>query len=200
MVQGTVPFKASNIADLHKLILKGDFNFPVSTVSDDVKDLICKMIVLKPEDRINIPGMLNHPWVKDVEKGFGLEPEEEEDEEHDLKVGTTFFRQEVLGGLITGASHGGNENGNINFVNVENLFYKGGDPKTNQPTAMEDKVTYSDYCALTEDFMTYRIDEEAMEIVTSFGYPRSQVIDAINKGDVNHATAAYYLLVYSGDT
>lgn len=55
MVQGTVPFKASNISDLHKLILKGDFEFPVESVSDDVRDLIKKMVVLKPEKRITIP-------------------------------------------------------------------------------------------------------------------------------------------------
>lgn len=129
MVQGTVPFKASNISDLHKLILKGDFIFPVDGVSDEVKDLVCKMLVIKPEDRISIPQMLNHPWVKDVEKGFG-ETYDEEDDEHDLRVGSTFFRQEVMGGLISGANQG-NENGNINFVNVENLYYKGGDPVPN---------------------------------------------------------------------
>ena len=28
MLCGTVPFKASNMKDLHKLILKGDFSFP----------------------------------------------------------------------------------------------------------------------------------------------------------------------------
>lgn len=70
MVQGTVPFKASNIADLHKLILQGEFTFPVDSVSDDVKDLIRKMLVLTPENRISIPQMLNHPWVSDVEKSF----------------------------------------------------------------------------------------------------------------------------------
>ena len=68
MVQGTVPFKAQNIADLHKLILEGEFEFPVENVSVDVKDLIRKMIVLKPEGRISLPEMLNHPWVRDVEK------------------------------------------------------------------------------------------------------------------------------------
>ena len=47
--------------------------------------------------------------------------------------------------------------------------------------------------------MTYRIDEEAMAVVTSFGFPRALVIDSINKGDVNHATAAYYLLVYGSN-
>ena len=81
-------------------------------------------------------------------------------------------------------------------MNVENLYYRGGPQKEGSPTQSDEKVTYSDYCALTEDFMTYRIDEDAMEIVTGFGFPRGLVIDSINRGDVNHATAAYYLLVY----
>ena len=55
MVQGTFPFKASNISDLHKLILKGDFDFPVDGVSPEVKDLIRKMIVLRPDKRMTIP-------------------------------------------------------------------------------------------------------------------------------------------------
>lgn len=50
--------------------------------------------------------MLNHPWVKDVEKGF-MSDSDDEGDEHDLRVGSTFFRQEVMGGLITGAQHGG---------------------------------------------------------------------------------------------
>ena len=54
MVQGTVPFKAQNISDLHKLILKGEFEFPVTTVSQEVKDLVKRMIVLDPSKRIGI--------------------------------------------------------------------------------------------------------------------------------------------------
>ena len=91
MVQGTVPFKAQNITDLHKLILKGDFEFPVESVSAEVKDLVRKMIVLDASKRISIPQMLNHPWVADVERGFG-DSEADDDNEHDLKVGSTFFR------------------------------------------------------------------------------------------------------------
>jgi len=55
MVQGTVPFKASNISDLHKIILKGEFEFPVESVSDEVKDLVRRMLILNPEDRISMP-------------------------------------------------------------------------------------------------------------------------------------------------
>jgi hypothetical protein len=44
--------------------------------------------------------------------------------------------------------------------------------------------------------MTYRIDEEALEVVMACGYPRNLLLESINKGEVNHATTAYYLLVY----
>ena len=81
-----MPFKANNISDLHKLILKGVFDFPVSTISAEAKDLVRKMLVLTPENRISIPEMLNHPWIKDTGDSLG------EDDEHDLKVGATFFR------------------------------------------------------------------------------------------------------------
>lgn len=47
--------------------------------------------------------MLNHPWVRDTEKNL-LTGTDNEDEQ-DLQVGTTFFRQEVIGGLIPGAKN-----------------------------------------------------------------------------------------------
>lgn len=50
-----MPFKASNITELHKLICEGKFVFPVETVSEEVKDLIRKMLFVKPEERISIP-------------------------------------------------------------------------------------------------------------------------------------------------
>ena len=45
------------------------------------------MLILTPEKRISIPEMLNHPWVKEPDDSYG-----EFDNEHDLKVGSTFFR------------------------------------------------------------------------------------------------------------
>lgn len=72
---------------MHKLILKGTFEFPVSGISEESKDLIRKMLVLTPENRIKIPDILNHPWVKEV-----MEGSQDMDDEHDLKVGATFFR------------------------------------------------------------------------------------------------------------
>jgi hypothetical protein len=47
------------------------------------------MLVLTPEKRISIPEMLNHAWLQDNSyPSGGLD----EDDEHDLRVGATFFR------------------------------------------------------------------------------------------------------------
>ncbi len=45
MLTGTVPFKASNLEDLHKLILKGEFTIP-SHVSPDAQQVLKQMIKL----------------------------------------------------------------------------------------------------------------------------------------------------------
>lgn len=191
MLQGTVPFKANNIADLHRLILKGDFDFAYPAISDEAKDLVRKMLVLTPEKRISIPEMLNHAWLQDNSyPSGGLD----EDDEHDLRVGATFFRQECMDGLL--GNKGKMEDGDIKYVNVENLYYYSTKERDNSKKRQA-RVKYSDYCALTEDFMTYRIDEEALTIVESYGYPRKIIINCINNGDINHATTSYYLLIHS---
>jgi serine/threonine protein kinase len=54
MLCGTVPFKASNLEDLHKLILKGDFTFP-SELTTEAQGLVHGMIVLDPKSRLTVP-------------------------------------------------------------------------------------------------------------------------------------------------
>ena len=54
MLCGTVPFKATNLEDLHKLILKGEFTFPCQ-LSDESKAIIKGMIRLNPTHRLTIP-------------------------------------------------------------------------------------------------------------------------------------------------
>lgn len=76
--------------------------------------------------------------------------------------------------------------GNINQVDIDNLFYDG---------LVTTKLSYMNYCSLTQDYYTHRIDEEAIRILENFGYPRSVVIESLKKGDLNHATATYNLLV-----
>jgi hypothetical protein len=39
------------------------------------------------------------------------------------------------------------------------------------------------------------LDEESLSAVEGFGFPRQLVKDGINKGELNHGTASYNLLV-----
>ena len=46
--------------------------------------------------------------------------------------------------------------GNVNYVNVDNLFYNG---------LYKTKLSYTDYCCVT-------VDEEALKACENFGFPR----------------------------
>lgn len=61
MVYGTVPFKASNMSELHKLIIKGKYTLK-DDVSEEVRDLLTKMLEADPAKRYTIPQILCHKW------------------------------------------------------------------------------------------------------------------------------------------
>ena len=65
------------------------------------------------------------------------------------------------------------------------------------PHANEIKVTN---CSSVNDggsIKSPRIDQEAIEKVVRFGYPKSYVINAVNSHELNHATTTYYLIANS---
>lgn len=102
-------------------------------------------------------------------------------------MGMALSRKDML--MNNGNSDDTSENtdGDINCVNIDNLF-KDGD-------SYDTKLSYSDYCSITQDFATVHIDEEALQVLENVGFPRKIVKDGINKGELNHATASYNLLV-----
>lgn len=61
MLCGTIPFKASNVLDLHKVILTGVFEVPLE-LSQLAGDLLKKIIVVDPHTRYSLEEILNHPW------------------------------------------------------------------------------------------------------------------------------------------
>lgn len=109
MLWGTVPFKASNMKDLHNLIMKGSFSFPWE-LSSDVKDLIKNMLKLKPEERYSIPEILNSNWVKSREMTHDSLGE------IDINTNVSLSRKEL--NIMNGSE---SLNG-INNVDVDNLF------------------------------------------------------------------------------
>lgn len=89
---------------------------------------------------------------------------------------------------FNGVEESNTEEGDINQVNIDNLF---------PDERYSAKLTYTDYCSITQDFATMHIDEEALQVLEGIGFPRKLVKDGLNKGELNHATASYNLLVLS---
>ena len=63
MIFGNFPFRANKEEELFELISEGNLIFPDDIeVSDKVKNLLSKTIVIKPTKRISLEEMLNDPW------------------------------------------------------------------------------------------------------------------------------------------
>jgi serine/threonine protein kinase len=62
ILSGTVPFKASNMNDLHKLIMKGSFN-PIKDISEEASSLLSGILEVDPKKRFTVVQILNHPWM-----------------------------------------------------------------------------------------------------------------------------------------
>lgn len=127
-----------------------------------------------------MPQILVHPWLKETKDGESSSDDEEAPD--DAKNGDA--KKDDAGGKTSDIDLK-NIQGNVNYVNVDNLFYH-----ENYKT----KLSYTDYCCITEDFTSENIDEEALKVCENFGFPRQFVVKCLNRGDINHATACYYLL------
>ena len=69
MLSGTVPFKGSNIKELHNLIISG--NYPIiKDISDNAAHLIKNILEIDPKKRITTENILCHPWLIDVDLNF----------------------------------------------------------------------------------------------------------------------------------
>lgn len=64
MLSGTVPFKANDMNDLHKLIFKGEYA-EIEGISQEAKDLIKGILEVEPKKRLTAEEILNHPWMYD---------------------------------------------------------------------------------------------------------------------------------------
>jgi len=65
MLYGTVPFKANNMQDLHKLILQAKYNLK-DEISESAKTLLRALLEPDPIKRLTIKQVLSHPWMSDA--------------------------------------------------------------------------------------------------------------------------------------
>lgn len=69
MLSGTVPFKAGKIKDLQKCILKCNYA-KIKGISDEVEDLLTRILEVEPTKRATADEILQHPWLNFNEEEF----------------------------------------------------------------------------------------------------------------------------------
>lgn len=70
MLTGTIPFQARETEQLHALILEGVFDFPEHPkLSNEAKDLLRRILVLDPLERLSLEEVKMHPWFEPVFAG-----------------------------------------------------------------------------------------------------------------------------------
>ena len=63
MLSGTVPFKANNMTDLHKQIIKGNPS-PLKEVTEEANNIINGLLEIDPKKRLTVDQILSHSWLK----------------------------------------------------------------------------------------------------------------------------------------
>lgn len=66
LLTGMLPFDGQNDEETFRLISKGEFSFPPSSLflSSDAKDFVAKLLVTDPKRRMTAAEALNHPWLR----------------------------------------------------------------------------------------------------------------------------------------
>ena len=84
LLSATVPFKAKTIPELHKIILRGKYEFP-EYFSGQVKDIIREMLNPVPHLRIKLSDLKLHEWfnVDTLDSSFHTTKDENSESRHD---------------------------------------------------------------------------------------------------------------------
>lgn len=137
MLYGAVPFKANNMEELQMLIRHGEFDFP-REASEEAKSLISGLIVVDPKMRLTLPEVLNHPWLKEIceESESSDNDQENENSQNKVEKEQTRRAESKLNQTVDDESNFKDIGANINYVNVDNLFFE---------EDYSTKLSYTDY-------------------------------------------------------
>ena len=71
MLCGFPPFYSDNTVTLFRQIRRGDYTFPSpfwDNISVAAKDLVCRMLIVDPRQRLTAEQCMSHPWIKNASK------------------------------------------------------------------------------------------------------------------------------------
>ncbi len=66
MLYGTVPFKANNMHDLHKLIIKAKYSLK-DDISEEARSLLKHLLEPDPSKRYSMSNITKHPWLRGMD-------------------------------------------------------------------------------------------------------------------------------------
>lgn len=67
MLEGAVPFRGEDLTELRKNILLAKYQMP-EEISKEAKNLLRRILVIDPKKRIEIPEILEHRWMQDIDQ------------------------------------------------------------------------------------------------------------------------------------
>lgn len=130
MLCASVPFKAPNLDELYNVIKTTPLSFP-SDLSEEAQDIVCRLLNIDPYERLSIPEILSHPWMKEVSIN---EPQD---------YPMTFNECNNIQANPNIAD--------INILNLGNLFFS---------ESSDEQLSYSDYCYIANDLYTFHIGKQ----------------------------------------
>lgn len=144
MLCGTVPFKASSMKDLHTLIHKAKYTYPVWVSTSIIYIILCSigaqnlidgLLKIKPEERLSLPEVLDHAWVNEDDPSSI----EESSDEYNYYITR---KEDAATGTCNDTPP------SINTLNIENLFY---------PSRPEARLNFKAYTYIANDFYTHHL-------------------------------------------
>jgi serum/glucocorticoid-regulated kinase 2 len=71
MLYGTVPFKASNMSDLHRLIMKAKYSLK-DDISEEARSMLKGLLDRNPNTRLTPGDAMTHPWMEGIADSMTL--------------------------------------------------------------------------------------------------------------------------------
>ena len=71
MLYGTVPFKAGNMGELHRSIMKARYTLK-DDISEEARDLIKGLLNRDPKKRLDPAEIAQHPWMENIPEKMTL--------------------------------------------------------------------------------------------------------------------------------
>lgn len=188
LLTGRLPFDDDNLQMLLKKVKAGVFQMP-DFLSDDVKDLISRMLTMDPAKRIKIKEIKRHPWWRNMEKKMAenLQSSTEQVQDENKQLPSPSTSETTI-----------NEEQKQQVQQEEQVASTDGEskqeeiPSSGTPTDDADAGTTGDIYSIPQD----QIDQEILKKMQEMGWTdEEKLISALELPEKNIETVLYNLLL-----